>query len=69
MVEYDCKLPQYELEVRSTSPVWGDVWIYRIIGKGDRYKMVFRTSGGFDDMQTALDFGRRAMYCLNLGDK
>ena len=69
MVEYDCKLPNYELEVHSTSLIWGDVWVYRIVGKGERYKMVLRTSGGFNNMDDALQWGRRALWCLSLGDR
>jgi len=60
----ECKLPKYSLGIHSTSPRWGDIWAYRI-GEGST---IVRAIDGFNDFDTALEWGRRALWCLSLGD-
>ena len=56
----ECKLPEYKIEIAGTS----DEWFYVIKKNGEP----IRNARGFTDKETALQWGRRALWCLSLGD-
>ena len=62
----ECKLPEYRLELNSPSKVWGDEWEYQI---KSLHNEIVRSDGLFNDLETAEQWGRRALWCLSLGDK